>query len=352
MEQRSKIAVIFFILATTSCLWGAGGKFVSTGSMTVGRALHGVALLPDGKVLVAGGVSNYMDVATAEIYDPSTGKFTSTGSMSDARQFCGLGNHPVTLPNGQVLVAGGYNGEVLASAELYDENSEGFSPTGSMSIGRWCPAVALLKTGKVLVAGGYDSNGTYQSSAELYDPKSGKFSATGSMTTARDSAMATVLENGKVLIVGGSNPNQLSSAEVYDPASGKFKATGSLPAVITWPFLGTALLTNGKVLVTGFAQGSAAQLYNPKSGKFSSTGKENFSDVGDTDIALKTGDVINIGPAGYLYVAEKHNFVAGPTMIADYSSAIRLKNGRVLVCGGLDAKPYEDKAGLYTPPKK
>ncbi len=349
---RVKLAVVFFIFATASWLWAAGGKFVLTGSMTVGRALHGVALLADGKVLVAGGVSNYQDVASAEVYDPSGGTFTSTGSMSEARQFCGLANQPITLPDGKVLVTGGYNGQVLSTAELYDESSGAFSSTGSMSIGRWCPTVTLLKTGKVLVAGGYGSDGTYHSSAELYDPKSGKFSATGSMTTARDSAMATLLTNGKVLIVGGSNPTQLSSAEIYDPSSGKFKATGSLPAVITWPYLGTALLKNGEVLVTGFSEGSAAQLYNPKTGKFSSTGSENFSDVGDTDIAAKTGDVINVGPSGNLYVASRGKFVTGPAMIADYSSAIRLQNGKILVCGGLDAKPYEDKAGLYTAPKK
>jgi len=347
-----KLSIVFFIFATASSLWAAAGKFVLTGSMTVGRALHGVALLPDGKVLVAGGISDYQDVASAEVYDPSASKFTSTGSMSDARQFCGLANHPVTLQNGKVLVTGGYNGQVLATAELYDESSGSFSQTGSMSIGRWCPTVTLLKTGKVLVAGGYDSNGTYQSSAELYDPKSGTFSATGSMTTARDSAMATLLTNGKVLIVGGSNPTELSSAEIYDPSTGKFKATGSLPADITWPYLGTALLKNGDVLVTGFAQGNAAQLYNPKTGKFSSTGTENFTDVGDTDIAVNTGDVINVGPSGYLYVASKGTFAAGPAMIADYSSAIRLKNGKVLVCGGLDSAPYEDKAGLYTAPKR
>jgi hypothetical protein len=344
--------VVVFILATASWLCAAAGKFVLTGSMTEGRALHGVALLPDGNVLVAGGVSNYQDQSSAEIYDLSKRIFTATGSMLEARQFCGLGNHPITLHNGKVLVAGGYNGTVLSTAELYDETSGTFSATGSMSLGRWCPTVTLLKSGKVLVAGGYDQNGTYQSSAELYDPDSGTFSSTGDMTTARDSAMATLLTDGKVLIVGGSNPNQLNTAEIYDPSSGTFAATtGSLPVAVTWPFLGTAFLKNGKVLVTGFSNGSAAQLYNPKTGKFSSTGMENFTDVGDTDIALKTGDVINVGPSGNLYVAGTRKFSAGPAMIADYSSAILLKNGKVLVCGGLDSKPYEDKAGLYTPPK-
>jgi len=316
--------------------------------MTIPRALHGAALLPDGKVLVAGGVSNYQYQSSAEIYDPATGTFTATGSMLETRQFCGLTNAPISLHDGKVLVTGGYNGTVLSTAELFDEATGMFSSTGSMSIGRWCPTVTLLKNGKVLVAGGYDQNGTYQNSAELYDPNKGTFSSTGNMTTARDSAMATLLHNGKVLIVGGSNPQQLNTAEIYDPSSGTFTATGSLPAVVTWPFLGTALLKDHKVLVTGFSSGSDAQLYNPSTGKFSNTGAENFTDVGDTDIALKNGNVINVGPSGNLYVAGRGKFIKGPAMIADYSTAIRLVNGKVLVCGGLDNSPYEQKAGLYT----
>ncbi len=347
--QWFKLSIALFTLATASSVFAAAGKFVLVGTMTTARALHGLALLPDGKVLVAGGVNGSGDQSSAEIFDPASGKFTATGSMAETRQFCGLANHPVTLKNGKVLIAGGYNGQVLSTAELYDQSSGTFSQTGSMSAERWCPTVTLLTDGKVLVAGGYSQTGGYQNTAELYDPSRGTFSATGNMTTARDSAMATLLSNGKVLLVGGADPNELKSAEIYDPSTGKFKATGSLPAPLEWPYTGLALLKNGEVLVTGFSQGSAAQLYNPKSGKFTSTGTENFSDVGDTDIALKTGDVINVGPSGNLYVAKSGTFSAGPTMIADYSSAIRLKNGKVLVCGGI---PYDQRAGVYTPPKK
>jgi len=147
--------IVVFIPATASWLCAASmGRFVATGDMTIPRALHGAALLPDGKVLLAGGVSNYQYQSSAETYDPSTGTFTATGSMAEARQFCGLTNAPISLQNGKVLVTGGVNsGGVLSSAELYDETTGTFSTTGSMFIGRWCPTVTLLKDGKVLVAG-------------------------------------------------------------------------------------------------------------------------------------------------------------------------------------------------------
>ena len=78
----------------------------------------------------------------------------------------------------------------------------------------------LLANGKVLVAGGYNENGSDLASAELYDPATGTWSPTGSLGTARDSHTATLLTNGKVLVAGGgfdnvSNYVALASAELY-----------------------------------------------------------------------------------------------------------------------------------------
>jgi hypothetical protein len=75
------------------------------------------ALLCTGRVLVSGGSTN-----TAELSDPPTGTWFMDNSMNIARAY-----HSATvLPSGKVLVAGGYNGSYLASAEVYDP---GVSPT-------------------------------------------------------------------------------------------------------------------------------------------------------------------------------------------------------------------------------
>jgi hypothetical protein len=74
--------------------------------------------LSNRKVLVAAGYATMSSApsASAELYDPDTGTFAATGSMSQARP-----SHTATLmPNEKVLIAGGTSlGGYLSSAELY-----------------------------------------------------------------------------------------------------------------------------------------------------------------------------------------------------------------------------------------
>jgi hypothetical protein len=100
--------------------------------------------------------------------------FTAVGNMATER----ADHVAVLLPNGKVLIAGGASNagpmQALASAELYDPSTRMFTPTGNMSIPRACPSAVLLANGKVLIVGG-----AQDLSAELYDPSAGTFSATG-----------------------------------------------------------------------------------------------------------------------------------------------------------------------------
>jgi len=94
-----------------------------------------------------------------------------------------------------------------------------WSYTGNLNEARNGHTATLLPNGKVVVAGGY-GNGDLNS-AELYDPVTGTWSITGNLTTARDLHTATLLRNGKVLAAGGTNNsfpgyNPLNRAEVYD----------------------------------------------------------------------------------------------------------------------------------------
>jgi len=117
------------------------------------------------------------------------------------------------LPNGKVLVAGGFNGgAVLTSAELYDPVTRSWSATGTLNSARDAHTATLLSDGTVLVAGGQDSGLSPSISSELYDPASGTWSVTASLNIARQQHTATLLPNGTVLAAGGFDGSALASA--------------------------------------------------------------------------------------------------------------------------------------------
>jgi large repetitive protein len=209
----------------------ATGTWAKTGSMKDGREDFTATLLKNGQVLAAGGFNNCdddfcSDINTAELYNPATGTWTQTGSMQGARE-----QHSATLlPDGEVLVAGGLNQGGFccspfeySSAELYDPATGTWAPTASMAAKHAGQTATLLPGGWVLVAGG----GT--SVAEIYEPGPAIWVSPGAMSTARTHQTATLLPNGRVLVAGGAGPDgqPLSTAEEF--------LTGKGPLVTVTP---------------------------------------------------------------------------------------------------------------------
>jgi Galactose oxidase, central domain len=247
--------------------------------MTTPRSNHTATLLPNGRVLLAGGT----DGPSAELYDPGTGQFTRTGDMSTG------GGGGILLQSGKVLFLGGelydpstgaftptghmtwntsdtatllLDGRVLVTrgapedfppflAEVYDPATGTFSPTGKMVIAHTQPTATLLANGKVLIAGGDWGDGDGASYvAELYDPATGTFSLTGRMIIGREQDAASVLPDGTVLLAGAHEvADRAASAEIYDPVKGIFNSTRSMAGA--WELHTATLLNDGRVLIAG-----------------------------------------------------------------------------------------------------
>jgi hypothetical protein len=261
-----------------------------------------------------------------------------------------------------VLIAGGYDGDFVLSAELYDPATGTFSPAGSMAYAQ--DTATLLADGRVLFTGALD-DATDPSPVEVYDPGTGTFILTGSMRTPRVFYAVAPLLDGRVLIVGGSEnggsgdnpPRDLASAELYNPRTGTFSPTGSMAHARAWWPTAT-LLRDGRVLITG---GPPPEVYDPTTGTFSTTGSMETARTDHTATVLSSGRVLIAGGSlsnnSLLASAELYDPTTGTFSSAGSMSTARvghtatlLLDGRVLIVGGCHLGPIAlTSAELYQP---
>ncbi len=320
LARRSTLAVA---LALSAALIFAPGACASSASyfsnlgtalMATARAVAVAAPLPDGAVLIAGGLNGGGVQSNAELFDPATGTFTSlAGGMTVAR----FGAVAAPLPDGEVLIAGGAEGSggFLSSAELFDPATGTFtSLAGGMTVARFGAVAAPLPDGEVLIAGGYSS--AEFASAELFDPQTGTFtSVSGAMTISRQEAVAATLPDGEVLIAGGQHGGNLSSAELFDPATGGFTSVSGAMTTARYGAMAAAL-PDGEVLIVGGQHGgvlSSAELFDPATGGFTSvSGTMTEGREAAVAVALPSGEVLIAGGLDGTFLPSAERFYPAP----------------------------------------
>ena len=291
----------------------AANSWAPTGSLATARRDHTSTLLRNGKILVVGGCSTGNTYPTnAELYDPVTGNWGAAGNLTDGRS-----QHTATLlPSGKVLVIGGVNTgacgnstSYLATAEIYDPETNAWTSAASFTIGRNQHTATLLPNGKVLMAGGFGPGllGAPAWQNQLYDVDANTWTAMAPMGGYRLHHTATLLPNGKVLAAGGfAGGAGTASCEIYDPALNTWAPAASLPAAYNYHT--ASLLPSGKVLVAGGTGGSVSvaydtvAVYDPATNTW--TPQPPLSDT----LFLHTSTML---PDGRLLIAGGTNYVLG-----------------------------------------
>jgi Bacterial Ig-like domain (group 3)/Kelch motif len=320
---RSVESQSFWLITVISCLslgalpsraqTAAYGTWTSAGQMTASRSGAAAATLQDGRILIAGGSSAGVPLASAEIYNGSS--FAPAPSMSVPRT-----DHTIaTLNDGRVIVAGGYTtGNIPTnSIEIYNPVSNTWSIVpGGLSEPRAEHTMTVMQDGRVLVAGGMGSAGQPVATLEIFDPKSNASTPVAvTMSSPRMDHAASLLPNGAVLLAGGfDGSNVLSSVDAFDPST----STMGSPLNMASPrrYLTATTLLDGRVLLAG--------------------GNDGTNDLATLEIANLASESITL--AGSLTTPRSQH------------SAIRLPdNGGVLIAGGESAGNPVASAELFSP---
>lgn len=273
--------------------------------------------------------------------------------------------HTAILRGGRVLVAGGFagrNASPVVAVETYDPSTGRWSSTAPAPRASLWPHLATLADGRVLyVAGDFRTDALLPNQfAQVYDPAQNSW-ATAARPLANHLAPASVVRllDGRALVVDAP------TTELYDPGRDAWTA---LPAPPAGPG-STALLADGRVLTVGTAAGAyfttppstSAAVFLPAQSRWSPAAPMRAARFGASVVPLPDGTVLAVGggPAS----AERYDPASDRWSVAGavafpVDTASLLADGRVLATGtrpgsqpqgGRPAMPDTGYAALYNP---
>ncbi|MGE3172545.1 MAG: Kelch repeat-containing protein [Planctomycetota bacterium] len=403
------------ISKTARIEWAAANRWEAVAPMTAQRQQHTATALGTGprdnvtEVLICGGATGSIivptPIASAELYAPLDRATTPLPSMSLPR----AGHRAVRLPDGRVLISGGVTtgGAVTATCELFDPTTLTFSIGPLMSTPRAGHGMTLLQDGRVLITGGISDwtnaavqfttrLNTAQDTAELYDPVAGTMTPMPNMAAKRFGHSSTLLPDGRVLLINGLNggalgtdlsgqtyqvPTWTGSCEAFDPVTLTFAATaptGLLTPIVERAFHGASVLPNGDVLITGGLAPAAGSPGLPPAVAFVGCGvwdgtswsaapslptatafhtQEPFGPgalvvggiTGDLSALLPIAQVVRHDGTGLLSLAPIGTDGGGTPTTTGLHTCTRLYDGTFLIYGGGQWPNTLDQGFVYTP---
>ena len=210
--------------AVTALLYDSqNDRWTSLGTVAL-AGMPAVVALADGRALLLGAVGQINDGTTpALLLDPKTGQ-TIPSPLPDGRG----GHAAILLPDGTVMVVGGVawptgtDTVTLDTALILDPTTGRWSAGPSLGIPRVGFALIALADGRVLAVGGNNPTGPAQATAEFYDPQVGSWTGAGTVPGSVRARFAVApLADDRALVVGGDagfvRSEWLTSAELFTP---------------------------------------------------------------------------------------------------------------------------------------
>jgi hypothetical protein len=250
-------------------------SWVPTGSMGTARYNHTATLLPNGKVLVAGGENLSGPLSSAELYDSGTGTPTPTPTPT-ASPTCTPGGTPGPWTQAAPVLVDHYGGFMDSNGTVaWEGGGYSFSVADNINqFGRfdpvantWTPLAPVpdLNNGmasgvyapnvnKLFVFGGEEfTTATVVNTTRIYDIGSNTWSTGAPMPDVR-AFMASGYYNGKIYLVGGYSTGNVSPAFLqtweYNPVANTFTTKTSIPATVGFGGAGSGVI-NGHLYVVG-----------------------------------------------------------------------------------------------------
>jgi galactose oxidase len=362
---------------------------------------------------------------TPFLWDPSSGQVTMTPqpTLGDpagtkANLFCG--GHAV-LPDGRLLVAGGHraDGAGLEQTSVYDPASNTWAPNSVMRHGRWYPTLSTLPDGSVLILSGSfrgPGGGAVNNTApevwsggrltEIVDSPAGAFDlyprvhvassglviTTGSLAQTwsldisggghwnplptqrdnaqRDYAPSVLYDVDKVIYIGGGNA-PTANAELLD--LGQAKPAWEATAPMTFPRRqhSATILADGTVMVTGGTRSGGsgapqdfnnldpgqpihvAELWDPSSGRWTQLAAEEIDRCyHSTAVLLPDGRVLSAGGGEFFpieAVKEENDPLDSHRDAQVFSPPYLFKGSRPVISSAPDTAGYGETFHVVTP---
>ncbi len=196
-------------------------------ALNEGRLVQYASLrLSSGDFMIVSGSGSQGRIDDAIIYNMETDAFELTGQLAHGRG----GHDAVELPGGRVMIAGGTDGNFtfFDSSEIYDPETSLWSmPDSKISTGRSLGRLIRLQNGEVLYIGGsrYEDSWTTRKDVDKFDPQTNTWSQHEPMLQKRQQFNVAALPDGRIIVIGGVSVQDNAiwrTTEIYDPVTSEW----------------------------------------------------------------------------------------------------------------------------------